>query len=118
MIRAATLEKSKSSDRWRALLDDIGRGLAKAQREGSSKDECLGALVLMLCEEMNVDEKQISESSERWWTLLDDIGFGLAKAQKEGSSKDERLRALVLMLDEEMAVDDRRQRDRVGQTIL
>jgi len=58
MKKTTTLKKSKSSHRkaWYPLLDDLGLGLAKAQKEGSSKGERLRALVFKLCEEMTVDD--------------------------------------------------------------
>jgi len=58
MSKKTTLKKSKSSHRKEesTLLDDLGLGLAKAQKEGLSKDERLRALVFTLCEEMTGDD--------------------------------------------------------------
>jgi hypothetical protein len=121
MVKRATLKKSKSSHRkaWCTLSDCLGLGLAKAQKEGLSKDERLRALVCGLCEEMTVDDSDApalpftakAKLRERLKHVLDELVLNIIHLQgdegevmKRATRYPTKQDARVVKLRSEMAV--------------
>ena len=85
------MKKSKSSHRkaWCTLSDDLVLGLAKAQKDGLSKDDRLRALVFTVCEEMTVDDSDgpappftsKARLRERLKNVLDELALNIIHLQ-------------------------------------
>ena len=121
MSKKTTFKKSKSSHRKEesTLLDDLSLGLAKAQREGLSKDERLRALVVTLSKEMTVDDSDApalpftskARLQDRLKHVLDELALNIihlggdeGEVMKRATRHPTKQDARVVKLRSEMAV--------------